>query len=348
MAKKHITLISLIPVISISFILSVPILIISNNLSVYGMINESFSLKYSLSSPTLIEELNLHVDVGNIEINYIEPPFDYHVKTDVYIEMSGKGLAKKSYLDYLDVSLENKSSSVVDFTLQIKPELDRNEVLPLIQDITAIISLRPDITFDIITLVNDGNYNITVPFGVSIGNILTNISRGDIFYNFNHCTIEGNITGIINEGNLVLTTYDAEYTANNNWNFTIETGNLDIIINQNRDLGGNITGLAEINDGMVFFFYEDINPNISARFKIPYWNDWNTNTLELPLCLHITMPCSLNGFDVQPSVVEKEWEGIIEFTSNDFLTNSINAYYDITFEIFKGRFDMDLTSFPYS
>ncbi|MFW9937195.1 MAG: hypothetical protein ACFFD5_06065 [Candidatus Thorarchaeota archaeon] len=346
MAKKHITLIFVIIVVSFSFIFSVPVLIISSHLSIYGVINESFSLKYSLGTPDSIETLNLYVDVGNIEIKYIEPPFDYHVKTDLDIKMGGANVVQKSYLDYFIVLLENSSSSAVNFTFKIRPNLVRNEVLSLVNNITIIVSLRPDIAFDIITLVNDGNCKITVPFGVSIGNILTNISRGNLLYNFVYCTIGGNITGIVNKGNIELMAIDAKYNTTNNWNLTIETGNLDINVNQNRDLGGNITGLVEINNGMVFLFYNDNNPNIGAQFKVPYWNNWNANTLELPVCLSITAPCLLEGFDRQPSALHEPWEGIIEFTSYDFLT--VNNSYEITFEIFKGRFDMDLTSFPYT
>jgi len=137
----------------------------------------------------------------------------------------------------------------------------------LIKDVSIIVNLRKDIIFDINTNLIEGNYEITVPWTVSIGNIYTNVSNGNIFYDFEYSSIQGNITGITNNGDLELKSYDVEYTQNGNWLLISTGGYMNIEIYQYKEMGANITGTAII--GALNLKYIDNSFNIGALFTFP-------------------------------------------------------------------------------
>jgi hypothetical protein len=248
----------------------IPIIFFIEHLSTYDAINESLTYEYAPSSLSPTETLILNANVGHIEINYITPPVNYHVKINVNIEMSGSKLASKNYSDYFRIGWQN-TSSFPNFNVELLSDDWLEPSMEFMNDISIVVSIRKDIVFDIITTVNKGDVEITVPYGVSINNLLVNVSKGDIFYNFNYCTLEGNITGIVNTGNIFynlihctiegnlngivkigeieLDTFNTKYTQNNSWVFTVDSGNFKIDINQYEDLGAIITGLVKINDG---------------------------------------------------------------------------------------------------
>lgn len=269
MAIKSIIKFISMTIITFGFIIIAPITFMSIHFSSYNALNEALSYEYVPKTPSSIEKLYLNVDVGNIEIRYASILVDYYVKIDLNIEMGGANVQGKLYSDYFITYFQNTSSSV-DFTFEILPNLNRNEVLSLIQNITLVVSLRPDIIIDIITVVNDGNFEIKVPFGVSIGNTITNVTKGDLFYNFDYCIIDGNISGITKEGNLDLKSNNVEYTQNSNWTLDSNNGDMNIEIYQYKETGANITGTAVIPNGNVKLVYEDIIVNVGAKFDFNY------------------------------------------------------------------------------
>jgi hypothetical protein len=266
--KKRIIGIILMVIIGFSLIIFVPIQIISIRLISYDTINESCSFFYQPSSPSPIEKLYINADEGNVEIRYVDPTIDYYVLIEVNIELRGKDLAKKTYEDYLNITWSN-SSSPANFRLEIISDDWFNPSLWLIKDINIVVNLRKDIVFDIITNLIKGNYEITVPWPASIGNLLTNVTNGDILYNFELCSIQGNITGITNKGDLELESNNVEYTQNCNWELTSTDGYMNIKIFQHKEMGANITGTAMIIDGGLDLFYNDNTANIGAWFFFP-------------------------------------------------------------------------------
>ncbi|MFW9867912.1 MAG: hypothetical protein ACFFEN_17595 [Candidatus Thorarchaeota archaeon] len=268
MSNKKLISIILAVIIGCSFIIILPIQIILIHLSPYDTINESYSFIYQLSSPSSIENLYLNVDEGNIEIRYIDPSVDYYVLIEADIELIGKNLAGNSYEDYLNISWYN-SSSPANFRLEIISDDWFNPSLWLIKDVSIIVTLRKDIVFNIITNLIEGNYEITVPWPVSIGNLLTNVSNGNILYDFDLCSIQGNITGITNKGDFELKSYNVEYTQNCNWLLTSTGSDMNIAIYQEEEMGANITGTAMIIDGTLNLFYKDNSANIGANFFFP-------------------------------------------------------------------------------
>ena len=266
--KKGIVISVLMVIIVYSLIIIIPIQLITTRLSAYNTINESCYFTYKSSSPFSIEKLSINAEEGNIKIQYVDPPTDYDILIDVHIELIGKKLASKSYEDYLNISLDN-SISQANFRIDIISDDWFNPLLWLSKDINIVVNLRKDIVFDITTMLDKGSFEITVSLGVSIGNMTTNVSNGNILYDFWYNSIQGNIIGNINEGDLILKSHDVEYTHNTSWDIYVEKGNVNIEIYQNKEMGANITGTAMVIDGILDLFYKDNNANIGAIVFFP-------------------------------------------------------------------------------
>ncbi|MHA2131219.1 MAG: hypothetical protein ACW99L_14735, partial [Promethearchaeota archaeon] len=234
----------------------------------YGDINELITCPYFSNNHSEILTLNLDVEVGDIEVKYIKTSVDYLMKVEVKIEMSGANLSRKSYYDFLDITPElEDSNSTVNFRLEIISDewYDRSQFS--IQQVNTVVSIRKDVVLNLFAKLDNGDFEITVPYGVSIGDLGTNLSKGNIVYNFLWCTIEGNITGITNEGDLWLKSYNVTYTQDSLWMFNSTDGSMDIEISQYKEMGANITGTVET--GLINFFYKDYTANIGALFYFP-------------------------------------------------------------------------------
>lgn len=298
--NKTTIVILILVIFGFSLIITIPIFIISYNLSNYGIIDENLTFIYAPSSPSTVDELNINIDIGNVEIRYIYPPFDYYAKLKVDIEMMGKGIVEKSYLDFFDISWENESS-LVNFNLLLKSGINPIEILPLIKNITIIVELNAEIIYDLRTDIDQGNFEISVPWGATISNLLVNITYGNILYYLNQCTIEGNITGSTQKGILELKTFNAQYNRNSVWTLSTYDGNMDIEIYQYEDMGANISGKVSIfARGVLFFSYEDDKPSIGALFSL------NPSPDYIP-------PENYNGFNLGFPSVE-----VAVLTSYDF------------------------------
>jgi hypothetical protein len=184
MPNKTGIVIIIIIVFGIALIISIPAFIISNTLLPYGIIDESIQFYYDPGNSSLMESLNINTDVGEIDIKYKTEPVDYTAKVEMDIEMLGLGLAGKTYLDYFNILWQNTSSLVI-LTVELKTAINPVEVLSLIKNVNITVFLKADVICDINVFVNiEGEVKITVPSFHSIGNILTNITKGDIQYDF--------------------------------------------------------------------------------------------------------------------------------------------------------------------
>ncbi len=305
MANKSILGLFVIAFLSISLIVSIPIFTLSIQLSTYDVmeeIDDSFIYAPMNSSP--VEKLNIDVEWGNIEIKYVSPLVDYYAMIEVNIEMSGKNLAGRNYRDIFNVEWDGTSPSP-SFIMEFNSNVDKLAVLPLIKNLTIFVNLKRGIIFDLNITVEEGNVDIFVPFRVPINNIIVQVTKGKVLYDFNYGTMEGNITGRVNEGDIELRTSNSRYTRNSNWNFTIETGDLTLNISHNNDLidlGANITGKTTLNDGRALFIYEDNSADIGARFEIPFGK--HTPRSFFPECLSNSLQnCFLDGFHYNEPVM---------------------------------------------
>ncbi|MFX1280498.1 MAG: hypothetical protein ACFFA3_13900 [Promethearchaeota archaeon] len=268
MAKKSIISIEIMAIISFSIVIStIPVELLLDHLSTYGQIDYLENYTYSSNVPSSVVKLNLNVDVGNVDITYVDPPVEYIIKIKVNIKMSGQYLTG-NYSDYFNIDWE-KTTSPLNFTLKFKSDLDHIEVLSLVEYISIVVILRKDITFDIDATVLIGDVELTVPFGVSISNVKIINHYGNSMLEYRNCIIGGNITGIIEEGDIELKTYNVEYALNSVWNLSTQTGNGEIEINQEREMGDNITGIVAIPIGDLTLTYRDTTANVGALFTFP-------------------------------------------------------------------------------
>ena len=261
-----------------------------------ALIPEPLNFETGPNSPS-IETLNLNVDAGNITINYIDPSDDveYYVKIEVYIMMCGSQLAGKSYADYFNITWQDKSPQK-NFTLEVISDDWFNPLIWSTQKIKVVVTIRKGIIFDIIATVNEGDVELIVPWRDSFKNLIVNVTYGDITYDFDDCVIYGNITGIINKGDLILNSRNAEYTQNSTWRFFTLNGDTEIEIYQYREMGANVSGNLTQNSGLLTFTYEDNSPNIGALFSFPL--------ISPPL-----FPPPLVGFDVDSIKIINQTDG---------------------------------------
>jgi hypothetical protein len=274
MANKAITAIIIMLVISFSLIISTPMVILSTILSPYGIISEELPFYYRPSSPSIIDELNINTDLGNVEIKYITEPVDYCAKIDVKIEMIGSGLAGKSYFDYFNIIWQNTSSHV-NFTMRLKAGINQVEILSLIRNLSITVGLKASVICDINLNVNvQGDVRITVPWGISVENILINVSKGDIQVDFSNCIVDGNLMGLIQkEGDLELQSNNVQYLNNHTWFLNTQVGDILLYIFQYTDINGNISGTITHEQGHIKFKYQDSSINNGAYFKLYYYID---------------------------------------------------------------------------
>ncbi|MFW9942615.1 MAG: hypothetical protein ACFFFT_16370 [Candidatus Thorarchaeota archaeon] len=267
MAKKAGIIIIIMIVLGIILIITIPVFIISTNLSAYGKIDESIPFYYNASNSSLMESLNINADVGEIDIKYINEPVDYCVKVEIDFEMGGLGLAGKTYLDYFNINWQN-SSGLVNLTIALKSGVNHDDVLSLIKNVNITVSLKSDVICDVsIIIKNEGDVKITVPWLHSIGNVLTNLSRGNIQYNLFYCVLKGNITGIIQDtGNIKVKSFDVKYTQNSMWSLYTNYGDIFIEISQNKAMDANITGIITTQTGNYQLIYKDNATDVGAYF----------------------------------------------------------------------------------
>ncbi|MFX1346113.1 MAG: hypothetical protein ACFFBC_08060 [Promethearchaeota archaeon] len=330
MAYKVIKVIIIMVVVCFSLIFSVPIVILSTILSPYGKIIKSIPFYYKPSNPSFMEELNINMDLGNIEIKYINEPVDYCAKLEMNIEMIGSNLAGKSCFDYFNIVWQN-TSSIVNFTMDLKENIDQVEVLSLIESLNITVTLNANVICDISVILNiEGSAKITVPFGISVGNVLTNVSKGNIYYDLYYCIIEGEIIGIVKEtGNIKLKTSEVEYMNDSLWAFTANIGNIIIEINQFKTMGANITGTVGTNIGNYRLIYLDNNVNVGAHFVL------SANQNDVPFHQRLT---EIVGFE-EPILDVVDGIDIYTLNSNEYPT--LNNY-NLSFSLPNGYYDIDL------
>ncbi|MFX0025633.1 MAG: hypothetical protein ACFE8M_04400 [Candidatus Hermodarchaeota archaeon] len=265
MERKYKAIFFIIYLLFLFTIISIPSFILLAKFSNYGKINQSLTYVYSSTTPPLKSELNLNADKGIVDINYVNQPVDYIIKVDVNIEMSGPNLDGKSYLDFFNIVWENITTSV-NFTLEIISDmlLDFSKLLQA--NIYINFTLRADVIFDINASIIDGAIKLAVPFGTTVNNLFLNVINGNIIYDMYHCTVEGNISGIVNTGDIVLKAYNSQYNQNCKLKFVNEVGHITIDIYQIEEMGANITGTGITKTGIITLIYNDYSPNIGAQF----------------------------------------------------------------------------------
>ena len=265
MERKYKAILFIIYLFFVFTIIGIPTFILLAEFSNFSRIDESLTFSYSSATPPLKSEFNLNADIGLININYVSQPVDYIIKIDVNFEMAGPKLDGKSHLDFFNIDWENVSSPV-NFTLELISDmlLDFSNLHEA--NIYINITLRADVIFDINASVIEGAIKLVAPLGITVKNLLFNVINGNIICDLYHCTVEGNISGIVNNGNITLKAYNNQYNHNCKLTFVNEVGYITIDIYQFAEMGANITGTVITKTGIISLIYNDYSPNIGAQF----------------------------------------------------------------------------------
>jgi len=265
MERKYKAILFIIYLFFVFTIIGIPTFILLAEFSNFSRIDDSLTFVYSSTSPPLKKELNLNADIGIIYINYINQPVDYIIKVDVNIEMCGPNLDGKSYLDFFNIGWENLTSPV-NFRLELISDmlLDFSNLYQA--NIYINITLRADIIFDINASIIEGSIKFVSPLGITVNNLFLNVINGNIIYDLYHCMVEGNISGIVNSGNIMLKAHNNQYNQNCKLTLVNEVGYITIDIYQFEEMGANVTGTGITKTGYISLIYNDYSPNIGALF----------------------------------------------------------------------------------
>jgi len=248
--------------LAILLIIAIPIIIISYALVPYNIIY--YSKEYhSYQDPTTIEQLNIDVDIGNVEINYISYAIDFSVRIDIEFELSGIILEEASFSDFFETEWHDLGG-VLNFSMHSKDGIKLEEITSKARIKNILVSLRANIKCDFNINVKSGGVLLDAPWGISLGNVFSNISHGYIQYDFSYCFIEGNITAISNLGDVNLNLIDVKYSKDAKMNLSNSNGVINFIISQKQTMGANVTGIATTEIGEINVIYEDDSSNTGA------------------------------------------------------------------------------------
>jgi len=335
--------------LSAVLIFSTPLMVFIIIYSDLDIIKENLSFNYTPETSYTRIQLNIYADVGNIEIEYNTESTDEYIHTDIGIELAGLDLKDKTYSHFFNFSWIEVNSSV-DFYLTLKSHTLEEFSNLLMKKINIFFSLKADIIFDINAITNQGDIKFQAEYGIHVGNININVSKGNILYDLSYCIIEGNLSGVVSTGDIEFKTFNEKYTQNTNWNLTVETGDINLYIYQFNSPEANISGTVKVNEGDVFFLYEDNSADIGARFDV--FIDF-----IVPDCL-MSNPAFENcsfiiGFHYTLPNDTPEIDNYI-ITSWDLKNNDIKNFYDIVFDIIQKPVinncyvSMKLESIPYN
>ena len=294
-------------------IIYIPIILLSTGFSPYMRVKGApESQEYIISNSSGIYKLNLNVDVGDIEISYTYNPVDYHAKIEVITEMVGQYLNSNNFDDYFTVAWDDANT----FTIELLSESWFDPSLWNTRDVKIVVTLNANILFDInITTNIEGDVGLYVPGGININNVYVNVNtinystKSNVLLDFDHCTIEGNITGIGTYADIELKTTNVQYTRNSICYLMNDEGELKFDIFQSKEMGANVTaiGVIKTNKSIISVVYSDYSSNIGAILALNNWEGY-----FLPI--HSWVGFSYIGLDTNQ-------EGYI-FTSYDFPAKS--------------------------
>ncbi|MFX0027800.1 MAG: hypothetical protein ACFE8B_01200 [Candidatus Hermodarchaeota archaeon] len=272
--KKIAIILTFLIISGFGIILGIPIGILSENLSSYDIFNESLSFEYLPGTPSSVETLNLNVELGNIEIKYVDPPVNYYAKIDVYIEMAGAGLAGKDCFNYFIISEGNLTDSPIQFSMRLFPDISDIEVDSLIKEVSIVVNLKKGIIFDISVNVIDGNVDLNIPFNVCTKNLNVSTINGNILFSLTKCILDGNITITGNQSDIELRTWNVQYSRDCLWDLSNHEGIIKFNIFQSKESGANVTGFGESVNGIVHIVYTDETNAVGAWFKMIDYTLW--------------------------------------------------------------------------
>ena len=310
-------------ILAILLIITIPIIIISYTLLPYNIIH--YSKEYnSYQDPTTVDILNIDVDIGDVEVIYISYAIDFSVKIDIEFELSGIILKGVTFSDFFSIKWLD-TGNALNFSMHIKDGIILENLISQLRIKKIIVLLKANLNCDISVLIQNGNFAFEVIYGITVGSIYTNISRGNIQYDFNSCYINGNITAKSQNGDINLESSECQYFKNSIWLLSTEKGNVFINLDQNDNLGANITGTISTFVGNYRISYIDHTTEVGALFILEVNQSDNAIHQQLIEMIGFNSNLtSMNGNDVY------------HVYSDDF---PANTNYNLTFTIPMGVYE---------
>jgi len=236
--------------VTILIMVPVTIFVIVPN-ATWGKYEESFDYYYMPASPSGLESMDFNLDIGGMIIKYNQTPTPYVAKIDVDFDFEGPYVADKTYTDYFKPISWVNTSTPITFTLESKPDA---WIFPITwfafhQNITVTITLRTDVIYEIDATTTTGGVEMTVPSGVTLGNLQLISTTGGVSLNTaKHSTFQGNLTTQTTTGGVSILANGANFTENLYGHAT--TGGLTMNFT-NCIFGGNI--VEDVTTGGIDF-----------------------------------------------------------------------------------------------
>ena len=260
---------SIIIVVFINFVILlsifIPIGFITVSLKDFGVISINEPFYHTPSNLSSFKHINLEVEVGNVEIRYVNSKNSELISIIALFEMSGPGIVQKTYLDYFNIQF-NFDSTSLNFTLNIDSNLNLLELNSLIKNITILVSIRADAVININTKIKKGDITIDIPYGIELESLMFNSTIGNITYDLYGCYIHGSIWGLTSFGDILLKTEDVQYSNISELKLINIDGSITFNIYQCREMHANITGMGKSQNGNIQINYQDNSGEIGANF----------------------------------------------------------------------------------
>lgn len=294
-----------------------------------GTISNSFTFHYQ-NPPLAIEDLNLNVDLGSLDIKYNTTNTPYIVEIDVDLTISGLYMTGRQYTDFFIPASEwwQNTTSPLNFDMEIIQEIWFNPAFWFkLYDINVTVTLRTDVVYDISGLTGTGSIEMTVPDDISLKNITLSSGTGSVLLSTsNNVEIDGDVDlksgtgtiGLVSSGANITGTLIAESgtgstsidLANSNLGGDISlgagTGNVVFLVRKTICLGG-LTGNTGTGSVTVNFTNSVLGKNIvlgtgTGKIDIKTYNmsyldnsAWTMSTGTGEIHLQITQHASMNA-----------------------------------------------------
>ncbi len=220
-------------------------------------IEESFTFLYQ-DVPSSIEELNLDVGIGAIDIRYNTSNTPYIAKIDVDMRISGLFMSNMGYADFFGPTTswwQNGTFPPILFRLQQLPHVWLNPASWFkLANIEINVTLRTDVAYDLNADTGTGSIRLVTANNAILDDVDLNSGTGSIYLSTaENTTIQDTLNLDAGTGSISLYGKRTNFTNG----LLLDTGTGSIIANlSNSIIGGNV-GLSSGTGSIDFRIYHN-------------------------------------------------------------------------------------------
>ncbi|MFX1494915.1 MAG: hypothetical protein ACFFBZ_11585 [Promethearchaeota archaeon] len=216
-----------------------------------GTIEESFTFHYQ-DVPSSVEDLNLDVGIGVLDIGYNTSNTPYIVKIDVDMKISGLFMAERGYTDFFGPATDwwqNATFPPITFNLNTLPQTWFNPTFWFKSyDIDIRVTLRTDLIYKIDADTGTGSINMDTANNVILNDLSLSSGTGSIHLNISdNSAIQDTLDLKTGTGSISFYGKSANFSNG----LSMDAGTGSIVANlSNSIIGGDIalsTGTGSIN-----------------------------------------------------------------------------------------------------